>query len=242
VDASWESQRYIIGNARAPFDETRAHTGVSVGDWLTGELRYRIAAGFDAWDGARRTASLSADIERRFAGDRFGIGGEGAAFAAVSGGSGFQSGAVHFDVRLATDASRWVVAATSGADVVSSTAPFALWPGAGDGHARAVLLRAHPLLDDGAIDGPVFGRTLTYANGEVQRWIDRGSPVRYGIAAFADVARASERPAGAIGQPWQLDAGVGLRVRVPGTPGTLRADYAHGIRDGANAFTVGWQY
>jgi hypothetical protein len=47
---------------------------------------------------------------------------------------------------------------------------------------------------------------------------------------------------GAAGAPAQLDVGVGIRVRVPGRAGTLRADVGHGLRDGANAFTIGWQY
>jgi len=242
VDASWESQQYLVGDARAAVDETRTHAGVSVGDWPTGHLRYRIAAGFDAWNGARRTASAGAEIERRFARDRVGIAAEGTAFAPLSGGSGFRAAGVHLDARTSANAVRWVLTATGGVDAVSSAAPFALWPGAGDGHARAALLRAHPLLDDGAIAGPAFGRTLAFASGEVRRWIDRASPVRFGIAAFTDVARAADRLPGAVELPWQIDAGVGVRIRVPGTPGTLRADYAHGLRDGANAFTVGWQY
>jgi len=38
-----------------------------------------------------------------------------------------------------------------------------------------------------------------------------------------------------------LDVGVGLRIRVPGTAGVLRADVAHGVRDGARAVSVAWQ-
>jgi hypothetical protein len=42
--------------------------------------------------------------------------------------------------------------------------------------------------------------------------------------------------------PVQVDAGFGLRIKIPGTPGMLRADVAHGIRDGANALTIGWLF
>jgi hypothetical protein len=38
-----------------------------------------------------------------------------------------------------------------------------------------------------------------------------------------------------------LDVGVGLRIRIPGTAGVLRADFAHGVRDGARALSVSWQ-
>ena len=37
-------------------------------------------------------------------------------------------------------------------------APFALWHGAGTGHGRSGLLRAHPLHAGGVLTGPVFGR------------------------------------------------------------------------------------
>jgi len=65
--------------------------------------------------------------------------------------------------------------------------------------------------------------------------------VRLGIAGFADLARAS-RQADFGRTPVFVDVGAGLRVRIPGTPGVLRADVAHGLRDGANAFSVGWQF
>jgi hypothetical protein len=38
-----------------------------------------------------------------------------------------------------------------------------------------------------------------------------------------------------------IDAGVGMRVRLPGRDDVLRVDYGHGLRDGANAISVGWQ-
>jgi hypothetical protein len=40
----------------------------------------------------------------------------------------------------------------------------------------------------------------------------------------------------------QIDLGGGLRIKIPGAEGVLRVDAAHGMRDGANALTVGWQF
>jgi hypothetical protein len=37
-------------------------------------------------------------------------------------------------------------------------------------------------------------------------------------------------------------AGLGVRVKIPGAAGMLRADVGHGLRDRATAFTIGWQY
>jgi len=69
----------------------------------------------------------------------------------------------------------------------------------------------------------------------------RPSLVKLGIAGFADVARASRQAAAGLA-PAQVDLGAGLRIKIPGTPGVLRADVAHGLRDGANALTFGWLF
>ena len=76
----------------------------------------------------------------------------------------------------------------------------------------------------------------------VARHVEQQDAIRVGIAAFADVARASRRQAPASGSVTQVDIGSGLRVRIPGAAGTLRVDIARGVRDGADALTIGWQY
>jgi hypothetical protein len=242
VDGSWESERYATGDTQAVFSETRAHGGVSMSDWLSGSLRYGLSAGFDEWNGEGRTASLGVVLEHRSADDRVSVSTAAASYAPVSGGTTFQSANVRAEAKTSTAATGWVLSTGAGALMVTTAAPLGLWPGAGDGHSRPALLRAHPLLDDGAISGPAFGRTLLHASAEVQRWIDRAFPVHVGIAGFADLARATHRLAPATGVPMQMDVGVGLRLKVPAAAGTLRADVARGVRDGATAFTVGWQY
>jgi hypothetical protein len=94
-----------------------------------------------------------------------------------------------------------------------------------------MLLRAHPLLADGVIQGPAFGRTLQFATAEAARWFSRPALLRLAVAGFVDAARARR-------QQTDVDAGTGVRVRVPGIDETLRADIARGIRDGAWAFTA----
>jgi hypothetical protein len=127
---------------------------------------------------------------------------------------------------------------------VGDAAPLTLWPGAGEGLVGPTLLRAHPLLSDGVVDvtgSSAFGRTLAFGSAEVQRWLEPLPLVRLAIAGFTDVARAS-RQLSAGATLVQVDAGFGLRIKIPGTPGMLRADVAHGIRDGANALTIGWLF
>ena len=75
---------------------------------------------------------------------------------------------------------------------------------------------------------------------EAQRYFSKPPVVHLGVAAFVDGARVSHRLSSAIGDPVQVDAGAGFRLRFPGRDMTLRIDYARGLRDAANAVTVGF--
>jgi len=243
IEGSWEAQTYAVNAATSGSNrlrETRTHGGVSMSDWPTANLRYELGTGVDEWDGNRRTWSVGGRLERRLAGDRVALAGDVDAWIPLAGGAAFQSAGGRVLFTSSRSPARWLYTADGGVDAASSSAPLSLWPGAGDGHARPALLRAHPLLSDGVVAGPAFGRTLLYANSEVQRWWDRGSIVRLGWATFADAARATDRVDGAPPSA-QVDVGVGLRVRVPGAGGVVRVDVATGLRDGARAVTVGWQ-
>jgi Peptidase_C39 like family len=244
VDASWDAQTYAFANSSELLRESRTHAGVSIGDWLSAGWRYSLSGGVDEWSGGRRAASLGASIERRLARDRVSIVGQGETWLTHGSVPAFNSVTIRGGWTSSLVAAGWSYAAAGGWQHVSDQAPLGLWPGAGDGHARAELLRAHPMLDDGIVNvtsASIFGRTLTFGNAEAQRWFDRTWPARLGVAVFGDVARAS-RTAQAQDPPLQIDVGGGLRVRVPGVKRVLRVDVAHGVRDGANALTIGWVF
>ena len=102
------------------------------------------------------------------------------------------------------------------------------------------------MLHGGTIDlderhGAAFGRTLPRGSVEAARWLALPSPLRIAVAGFADAARADRR-ASTDGNLFQIDAGAGLRIKVPGAVGVLRIDAARGLRDGANGVSVGWQF
>jgi hypothetical protein len=225
---------------------------VAIADWLNGNLRYEVTAALDSWNGARRTASVGALLDRRWARDRLSIAADATVGMALTMDPGFRSAGLRVTFRPSTrdrhrpgnvesGGSVGALVLTSGINAVSAAAPLALWPGAGEGHARRALLRAHPLLVDGVISGPMFGERLAYANAEARHWFEKPLLVRIGVAAFTDVARVW-RPLSSTGNPFQVDVGFGLRLRVPGRQGILRVDYGRGIRDGADALTFGWQF
>jgi outer membrane protein assembly factor BamA len=120
-----------------------------------------------------------------------------------------------------------------------ANSPFDLWTGAGEGLARPPLLRAHSLLDDNIIEGPVFGRALVHATGEFQHPVTEIHSTSIGAAVFVDTARAWHRVDGTTSsQP--IDAGFGLRWTAPGLGNSVRIDLAHGLRDGGWMFSLGW--
>jgi hypothetical protein len=236
IEAFRETQTF---GASAPFEETRTGVGAALGNWLTPRIRIAGGAALDRWDGIGRTVSGTARLQFWPVLDRLRLEtgirvwrGSPERFTTADAQAVWRSSA-------APAGTVWI--AGGGYQLASSTAPASLWPGADTGHARGVLLRAHPLLDDGIIEGGVFGRRIAHASLEVQRWIQppRLRLLRIAPAAFVDLARA-RRGLSTSDTRLHYDAGAGIRIALLGF-GVLRADVAHGLRDGRTAFSVGWQ-
>lgn len=242
VTASWGAESYSF-DASPLIRRTRTHADLSISDWMSPHWRYTLRSGVDAWTGGRSGGFVGGALEHRVARDRVSLSADADAWLASASLPAFSSTTLRARWTAPIAMSGWAAAGSGGLQHVTAAAPLELWPGAGEGQARAALLRAHPLLDDGVIrvtSNSVFGRTLAFGNAEAQRWIETRWPLRVGIAAFTDVARASDRAP--MGSATQVDVGGGLRLRLPGMSHTLRVDVAHGLRDGANALTVGWSY
>jgi hypothetical protein len=216
-------------------EERRRGVALSVSRWTGRGLRLQGAAGFDRWSGSRAAGLLSMAARQMFAGDR--------AYAEADVGSwfgGFRTwtGGVRSEWRSSTRNESHVFIARAGVETAGRAAPLSLWQGAGTGAGRDVLLRAHPLLDDGVVTSTVFGRTLAHGGTEWRRWSQlKGKPIRLAPAVFVDTARAW-RGGQLADARWHMDIGAGLRVAVPGA-GVLRVDLARGLRDGRTALSVG---
>lgn len=239
VGLSGERQSYARGGVAEVESRQRAQFAVS--SWTPIGLRWEGRVALDRMRDARlesggRTISVEGEVQQRFDQDRGSI----------------QAGAGYWMGDLTTSAmslrSEWrsrgghegqVAIVRAGIDRAGSNAPLALWPGAGTGHGRDVLLRAHPLLDDGIVTGPAFGRELVHGGFEWRRWVQpRARPVRFAPALFVDTARAFRGVNGVDGR-FELDAGAGLRLAIPGS-GVLRIDVARGLSDGRTAVSFGW--
>ncbi len=229
------TEKQTYGNEGASIVESRRGGGISLESWTPRLLGWSIGAGVDKWGDRGQTATVSASLDQRMADDAISVRGSGSAligsFGAWTAGAGaaWRSRARHEGT---------VVLATAGMEVTADAAPLALWPGAGTGHGRGPLLRAHPLIESGRIEGEVFGRNVAHASLEGRRWMrPLLKIVRIAPAVFVDAARAGRRRE--AGRSWHVDAGAGVRVAFPGS-GVLRLDVGKGLRDGSTAFSIGW--
>lgn len=221
-DAVWERQTYGDG-AR----ESRRRVVVGLSDWATGHLRWHGGLGTDRFDGRGHVAGFGG-VELRGAADHVTVTVSGQLWASTSGGEKFSSAGVTAGWRSTTSSFRTVVYGSASADRVSAHAPRALWPSAGSG-GRGTLLRAHPLIVDDIVRGPLFGRTVTAGSVEVWQPLKEHLGQRLFVAGFVDAAKATRL---------YVDAGVGLRLATTG--GTARLDVAHGLRGGGLTVSAGW--
>jgi tetratricopeptide (TPR) repeat protein len=246
VEGFWERQTYAIpggpdrSEAGVTLVEERRRAAVSVADWATSRIRWRGGAALDRWaDDSHVT--LDGAIDLRLARDHVALGAEVAGWTRLGSGGRFVRGGVSSAWRSTRDADRPSWHGMAGTSTTTSGAPFDLWPGAGTGHARTPLLRAHPLLDEGIVSGLVFGRHLVHGTFEYRHpvVILPGGAIQLGV--FADTARAWRAAGTGASSRWHTDIGAGVRVALPGRAGTARIDVARGLRDGRTALSAGWQ-
>jgi predicted double-glycine peptidase len=234
-------ERQSYAREGSTFEETRRRVEFTLTDWTIAGLRWEGAVALDRMRESRMISggesfAAAGTAQQRFAGDRAFVEARGAYWA---GGVSTWTFALRSEWRSRTRNEGPVWIARAGEDLAASDAPLALWPGAGTGQGRDVLLRAHPLLDNGIVGDGAFGRRLIHGGVESRLWLQPAhKPIRVAPAVFLDAARSSHRLEPAT-QPWQFDAGAGIRLAVPGS-GVLRIDIAHGLRDGRNALSVGW--
>jgi hypothetical protein len=230
-----ERQSYAVPTST--LEESRRRAEFHVSNWTRSGLRWETAVGIDRWRALTSHAvSARLAVVQRFAGDRGSLSADSESWFR---GLRTWSLGLRADWRSRTHNEGNVWLARAGEEIVPRNAPLALWPGAGTGQGRDLLLRAHPLLHDGVIRGGAFGPRLTHGGAEWRRWMQPGKkPLRIAPAIFLDVARSTPGIVTSV-DGWQSDAGAGLRVAVPGS-GVVRIDVAHGLRDGRSALSIGW--
>jgi hypothetical protein len=230
VEVSHETETFGAARVR----ETRTHAALTGARWLTDRIRVDASAGLDRWAADGRFALFSGGLAYHVLSDRLTVSAKGSTWR---GDRGFSAASLQAAWQSSIERSGALWIARAGVERVSAAAPRTIWPGAGTGHTRPALLRAHPLLDNGVVTGEAFGRRLITGGIEWQRWSRPGvSLVRYAPAVFVDIARAAHGLP-ETRTPTEVDVGAGFRVSLGGDE-TLRIDVAHGLRDGQNAVSV----
>ena len=238
IAGDWERETYALDGTLPLLESREERTGAALSSslWLLPDLRGAVRLGFDRWDAAGRHLRGGLAGEGRALGDRLRLTMEADRWISLENGPGFTTMAGRLE---GTTRTRPEGVAVSGRAYVRSTGsntPPMLWPGAGTGIARPDLLRAHPLLDDGAIRGRTFDRHLAGGGVEAVRWFAPNALVRVGPAAFIDIARTWGERTGAS----RVDAGLGVRLTTAAGGPVLRVDLATGLSDDEWAISAGW--
>lgn len=235
----WERASYAVGGTpQRPVQQERRRAALGSADWATSWLRWNANVALDRWD-ATSHASVDGGLDLRAAGDRAAVGLKGALWEPLGSGRHFGTVGVGLALRSAAESTRPRWSLMAGLDDATAAAPFDLWPGAGTGQARLPLLRAHPLLENGVVTGPTFGQRLAYASGEYQHPVATRAGLAVALAGFVDIAHAWRRPA-ASALAWHADAGLGVRIELPGHGGAFRLDMARGLRDRRHVLSAAW--
>jgi hypothetical protein len=247
VGASAERQPFTAGSDSTqgkPFDSAqgrlrtsdRVSGSVTISDWAARPLRWEVVAGIDRWRDEGRFGRVGAALRWPSSDGRVST---GVGFHGWLGEQAFGAAQATFSWTSSTRTRGLVFLARSAAETVTRRAPFDLWPAGDTGHARDLLLRAHPVIDDGRLRSERLGRALIGATGEARRWW-RAGPAAVAGAAFLDAGRTAWRHDGGAALV-DVDLGAGLRFSLPAQQqGVFRLDFAHGLRDGRNALSLVW--
>ena len=239
AEALWDEQSYRVPPTPlggAPIRERRERGSLSLAHWWTADTRAAVSVAADHWSGRGSYLSLSGDVEQRLFRDRVALGGRAAGWwSGVS--APFYAASVRFAARTHTTPDRPRVRIDASYDFASVRAPLALWSGAGTGSGRALLLRAHPLVSDGVIEGAAFGRDLLAGSVQAETPIASLGLAKLRAAAFVDAAKVLAPTRGAT----IVDIGGGLRIQLPGFKSALRLDVATPSGSVHPHLSAGWQ-
>ena len=199
-------------------------------NWVHPWIKLSVETGVEDWDQIGALGRSRGGVRFLTGGSRVDVRAEGEFW---SGSTSFSRSAVSIAAFSSKARTGVVYVARAGAAAGSGSLPPLVWFAGDTGQTRDTLLRAHPLVDEGRLRVEQMGRRLLNASGEAQRWWSRGL-VRTAAAAFIDTARVGGRLE--TGTRGDVDAGVGVRVALPGA-GTLRADVASGLRHGGTRWS-----
>jgi hypothetical protein len=236
----WDRQTYaaVISTSDGDVVETRRRGSFDWSHWVKTKVRAEAGVGIDRFHRADRNdtyASLRGAIETRFSKDRVALLNEATSWFSGDAGRGFQEFGTHLAFRSSVQPRRLGVTFRMDGRRATKEAPLAVWPGAGTGPGRPLLLRGSKLLRDGRVVGEAFGRGLLHATAELEMEAWSRGGARLGVAAFTDWAkpwdtRTTRGPSAGV-----FALGLGVRLRALGSA-AVRVDVAK--RPGRSGFVL----
>jgi predicted double-glycine peptidase len=223
---------------RQPFTDTAISTSrrsgahVSASQWIAPWARASIRGGAERWDAVDTFGMFGAGLRMLTVDERLDARIDMTGWTAATSFGTIEAAAT---IRSRAERRGHVIVGRAGIGAASAYTPADIWLGGDTGRARAIPLRAHPLITNGEIRAEQIGRQIVHASGEAQRWWQAKAGVRFGAAAFVDLARVDRRAG--TGARTDIDLGIGARLAVPGISGVVRIDVAKGLRDGATALS-----
>jgi hypothetical protein len=211
-------------------DVERSGGFVGWSNWVHPWIKLSVETGVEDWDQIGALSQSKGQVRFLSRGSRLDVRGEGQFW---SGSTSFSRSALSIAAFSTKARNGFVFVARAGAAAGSGSLPPLVWFAGDTGQTRDTLLRAHPLVDEGRLRVEQMGRRLLNASGEAQRWWSRG-PAGFAAAAFVDMARVGGRLD--TGTRGDVDAGIGVRVALPGA-GTFRTDAATALLHGGTRWS-----
>lgn len=249
IEGLIERQTYRPSIPGVAFDNTefvgedlvqrRRRIGMQVADWATGWWRWMGGAAFDSI-GEREYLGVDAGVDFRALRDHVSLIVLTGFWSPLTDGDRFASALTTLAWRSSTDETPISFYGEVGLSAVSERSPLALWPGNHTSAERGGNLRAHPLRESDVITGAVFGRRVAFGSFNAEQLIAVTKFGRVSLAEFVDTGRAWQRLPGLPTSPLHVDVGLGLRLAGSKAGGTVRIDYARGVRDGRNHVSAGF--
>lgn len=247
VESLWERQAYRTvlysttnaSKQEAIIREEHRRTAIHIRDWATADFFWDAAFAFNNWQGKGNYLGLANFFEARFVDDRIALRWVSELGIPLEQAPYYLSGMIGASWRSNLEFKKARLLARLGFSAVSNTAPLGLWPTrAGNGYARGILLRAHPLFESDAINYKVLERKLAYGGIEIEQWFSPFSFVQFSFGPFIDIASGWNPLTGALRMSTEVDVGSSSRFRLPGKENSLRIDFARNLRGGKVMFSA----
>jgi hypothetical protein len=231
LEGSWEQYRFDTGLLAPSVPvATRRTTTLGYRSWVSGSVETLTGVRLERWASEGDLLALSIGGALHGSNDRLLLTAQGERAVALSEAPGYGRVRVGAAWWSMPDGAGVTWSARVGTDWISGGAPRGLWPIAGGDLARAIPLRAHPLIVDHRLPAARTGQTIVHGGVAGDHHLATIGPVTLAAGLFLDGADVIATEEDVMRHRRYLDGGAGVRVGMASAPGMqLRIDLARGL-------------